>query len=711
MKFPQLLKILALGLVITAGTFTSAFAQAQGAQNTENILVNSLVIPMDNTSQGPAATGAFNLRAYGLVNRLLQNNIPVKWAIKFNKATKDATDFTATATRVAGNDGVASGSVNFAGGPFIVAPEYAALATAQITAFNNVVAGTTDDVTVYQVTAPTVADIRYTLVHKPQIAVGPDGGNFGTGVDQSIFDEAGIPNYTSVPDDLVNSNSCFTLAVQAHSVSSTFVNNYRNFVNNGGNLLLQCASINTFENNGTAAAGPGHFQVSNNYSVYGTNDGTEVTGTPVYPNPGMPFNQFIGDLNGNQDGAITDFFSASANFIHGNLVAAAHSNGTPNGGSNPNSYIATVSDLFASVGGHVFELGGHDYNRNGGNTVLGNINGKRMILNTIFVPVTRPCSTLSVPSVEGYKSVALGPTGPNGDVNGNGQLDSGDTVIWTVTYINRGLAPASNFQIADVIPTTPAPGFTLNTAVGITVTGTGTGTSALTVATANAGYNGAGNNNLLNAGGVLDANGKITITIPTKLGANAPAGIWANQSSATGTNVSGNVLSDDIDQNHPVTYPGGNINPPSNSVHQIILPTIDPTLVSTFRVTAAQASVTGRVLTPGGYGLGHAQVTIVNPATGASKSVFTNPFGFFTITGIDVGQLYSVAASAKGYEFPDAHSFVVNEDVAGLVFTGSYPADVKDPIDTPVKTGLPPAKSAPAPALKTLTKGSTRIAY
>ncbi|MEP7074933.1 MAG: carboxypeptidase-like regulatory domain-containing protein [Acidobacteriota bacterium] len=712
MKFPQLLKILALVLVITAGAFTSAFAQAQGAQNTENVLVNSLVIPMDNTNQGPAATGAFNLRAYGLVNRLLQNNIPVKWAIKFNKATKDTTDFTATVTRVAGNDGVGSGSVNFAGGPFIVAPEYAALALAQVTAFNNLVGGTTDDVTVYQVTTQSVADIRYTVVHKPKIAVGPDGGNFGTGVDQAVFAEAGIPttDYTSVPDDLVNSSSCFTLAVQAHSTSSAFVKNYQNFVSNGGNLLLQCASINTFENNPFS----GHFQVTNNYTVWGTNDNTDVTGgTLQYPNAGMPFNQFIGDINGDQDGAITDYINPTgSNFTNGNLISVRNSGGTTHNGSVANAYIATVSDLLPTVpGGNVFELGGHDYNRGQGNANLGNLNGKRMILNTIFVPVTRPCSNLSVPSVEGYKSVALGPTGPNGDVNGNGQLDSGDTVIWTVTYINRGLAPASNFQIADVIPTTPAPGFTLNTAVGTTVTVTALGTSGLTVATRNVGYTGAGNNNLLNAGGVLDANGKITITIPTKLGPAAPAGIWANQSSATGTNVSGNVLSDDIDQNHPVTYPGGNINPPANSVHQIILPTIDPTLVSTFRVTAAQASVTGRVLTPAGYGLSHAQVSIVNPATGASKSVFTNPFGFFTITGIDVGQLYSVAASAKGYEFLDAHSFVVNDDVAGLVFTASYPADVKDPIDTPVKTGLPPAKSDPAPALKTLTKGSTRIAY
>ncbi|MGH9819857.1 MAG: hypothetical protein ACRD43_06780, partial [Pyrinomonadaceae bacterium] len=204
MKFPQLLKVLALALVITTGALTQhAFSQAQDpAEDLQAVPVGSLVIPMDNTNQGPAATGAFNLRAYGLANRMLQNNIPIKWAIKFNKA-KDAVDFSATVTRIAGNDGPASCtnpttcSVNFAGGPFIVAPEYAALATAQITLFNNLISGTADDVTVFKVTTATNADIRYTLTHKPLIAVGPDGGNFGTGVDQSLFDEAGIPNYTS----------------------------------------------------------------------------------------------------------------------------------------------------------------------------------------------------------------------------------------------------------------------------------------------------------------------------------------------------------------------------------------------------------------------------------------------------------------------------------------------------------------------------------
>lgn len=65
--------------------------------NIQTITSGSLVIPMDNAMQ--SVSGYFNLKAYGLVNHLLQNNIPVKWAIKAGKS-KDGIDFSADAQRV-----------------------------------------------------------------------------------------------------------------------------------------------------------------------------------------------------------------------------------------------------------------------------------------------------------------------------------------------------------------------------------------------------------------------------------------------------------------------------------------------------------------------------------------------------------------------------------------------------------------------------------
>src|SRR5688572_13016990 len=58
----------------------------------ENIPAGTLIIPMDNVNQGDAGGTTFNLRAYGLANLLLQNNVPLKWAIKPGKA-KDDVDF------------------------------------------------------------------------------------------------------------------------------------------------------------------------------------------------------------------------------------------------------------------------------------------------------------------------------------------------------------------------------------------------------------------------------------------------------------------------------------------------------------------------------------------------------------------------------------------------------------------------------------------
>ncbi len=203
----------------------------------ENILSGALIIPMDNFHQGDAAFSAFNLRAYGLANLFLQNNIPVKWAIKPGKA-KDDLDFSANVTRIAGTEGIPGpADASFAGGPFIVTREFdTPFLRGLISTFN----GEGTPVTVYETNDDALVDIRYTLTHKPKIAVGPDGGNFGAGVFEGLFDRAGIPNYVLGVDDIDSAGQCFTLATQGHQTESTFVNTYRQFVVGGGNLFLQC---------------------------------------------------------------------------------------------------------------------------------------------------------------------------------------------------------------------------------------------------------------------------------------------------------------------------------------------------------------------------------------------------------------------------------------------------------------------------------------
>ena len=68
--------------------------------NIESFDIGALVIPMDNNYQNLGSVSDFNLKAYGLITRLLYANIPLKWAIKSGKV-KDGIDFTALTRQVA----------------------------------------------------------------------------------------------------------------------------------------------------------------------------------------------------------------------------------------------------------------------------------------------------------------------------------------------------------------------------------------------------------------------------------------------------------------------------------------------------------------------------------------------------------------------------------------------------------------------------------
>ncbi len=630
----------------------------------ETIGIGALIIPMDNAKQQRLGI-PFDLRAYGLANHLLQNNVPLKWAIKPNKS-KDDTDFTATVSRFAGDDGSASGTLSFSGGPFIVAAEYAAIAKGLITAFNASLGGA--GVTVYEVTTASVqVDIRYNLDHKPLIAIGPDGGNFGTGVHQDLFDEAAIPDYTSVTDESMQKDSCYTIATQAHSTSTLWVSSYNAFVRNGGNLLLQCASINTFENNPTF----GLFQTTAGYSVFGVNADNATTGPLVYPNGYMPFNQFIGELNGNQQGAISDYRLAPGSAFRPNTqIAARHTTGSiqniPNGTDIPSTdLVATVTkyENAGRPGGYVFELGGHDYDRvpgdpNAFSNALNDINGRRMILNTLFVPVTRPCSELQIPQVRGYKWVSQ-----TTDPDGNG-LDQGDTVTWTVVYTNVGEAAVSNFQIEDILPA----GIALTATGAQTVTVSGAGTSA----TKNAAYTGAGNNNLLSAGAILAKNGKITVTIPTTI--TVLEGIFKNWPTASGGGMpESGVRTDDLDDNDTVVYAGGNVHP-VGSIDQTVWQdpnssVLEPTVIAILGPSAAESSIVGRVQTTGGIGISGARLALTNATTGETRSAITNSFGLYTFEGLETGSFYVMSVSHKRYRFADAQrAFTLNDNISGFDF-------------------------------------------
>lgn len=636
----------------------------------ENIPSGALIIPMDNVNQGNAGGTTFNPRAYGLANLFLQNNIPVKWAIKPAKS-KDDVDFSANVTRIAGAEGVAGpANVSFSGGPFIIPQEFDTPSLRSlITTFNG--GGTA--VTVYKTNANAMVDIRYTLTHKPKIAIGPDGGNFGTSVHQTLFNTAGISNYTIVDNSIINASSCFTLATQAHSTDSQFVNLYKQFTLSGGNLLLQCASVNTYENNAN-----GHFQTTNpGYSVFGTNDNTAVDTTLIYPEGAMPFNQFIGIL-ANQDGAITEYaYAAGGGAANGNRIAARNS------GGEASKFVGTVSQLNGNAaGGTVFELGGHDYSRNNtGASEIAKLNGQRMILNAVFVPVNRPTECgLQQANVSGYKSVRrVIPAGPGGSIQ------PGNTVEWTIDYINNSPLDIPNFQIRDVIQAnlTFVAGSNLVTFVSA---------DGFSMASRNTLYDGIGNDStsdLLAAGAQLKVNGRIQVKVRMTVNANTPNGtVLRNQTVATGSNLtpSTSLNSDNVDAtNIDIAGPGST--PPPNSVPQSQNPASnDPTTFPVFFVpTAADASIEGSVRDVNGMGIGKALVTATNAATGVSSSVRTNTFGEYRIDGLQAGELYLVTVQHKRYVFPNGSvTFTLNDSVTGLAFIGNLPGG-REVVLSPVK--------------------------
>src|SRR5687768_798478 len=82
--------------------------------------------------------------------------------------------------------------------------------------------------------------------------------------------------------------------------------------------------------------------------------------------------------------------------------------------------------------------------------------------------------------------------------------------------------------------------------------------------------------------------------------------------------------------------------------------------------TAANSSVSGRVLNEAGRGVAGAQVMMQNHA-GNVVWAMTNPFGYYRFVGVPTGQTYLIAPRHKWYEF-QPRTIAVNDDLTGLDF-------------------------------------------
>lgn len=346
------------------------------AANLQTLATGSYVIPMDNILQ-LNASGNFNLRSYGLVIHLLNNNVKLKWVIKAGKS-KNGIDFAGTAEKILPSF-TAAAACNFIAGPFVIAAADTTGVAALVQAFytNNSLSGN-DRPSVYKLTAAAMnVDIRYDLSgFIPKVAILNDGGN--AAVHTGYIQKAAVPsgNYQiAIATDLFS--KCYTFASEPHAdtnaISSSKINAVKAFVTYGGNFLAQCEAVLSYENRSN-----GYFQTTTGI----VKDNTNIASSSLaYPNADLSFSQFQGDFSISQGGSIKNWqlvaFGAYKNNAHN------HANNTT--GSVPVGASVSKLNSSANAGGLVFYIGNHDFSST---TSYPSINGIRMYMNAVLTPVS-----------------------------------------------------------------------------------------------------------------------------------------------------------------------------------------------------------------------------------------------------------------------------------------------------------------------------------
>ena len=87
-------------------------------------------------------------------------------------------------------------------------------------------------------------------------------------------------------------------------------------------------------------------------------------------------------------------------------------------------------------------------------------------------------------------------------------------------------------------------------------------------------------------------------------------------------------------------------------------------------VTAAAASISGRVHDMNGMPI-RASLTLTEASTGAVHRAITGPFGYYSFEGVEVGNVYELRVTAKGYSFAeDSIIIVVADDLSDINLVG-----------------------------------------
>ncbi|MEP7074932.1 MAG: S8 family serine peptidase [Acidobacteriota bacterium] len=89
--------------------------------------------------------------------------------------------------------------------------------------------------------------------------------------------------------------------------------------------------------------------------------------------------------------------------------------------------------------------------------------------------------------------------------------------------------------------------------------------------------------------------------------------------------------------------------------------------------TAALATISGRVSTKDGFGVGSIGLVLTDAATGQVRIAVTNSFGYYSFRNLPIDHLYVVAVSEtkKVSIASNSRSFMLSDDLAGLNFTAT----------------------------------------
>lgn len=84
--------------------------------------------------------------------------------------------------------------------------------------------------------------------------------------------------------------------------------------------------------------------------------------------------------------------------------------------------------------------------------------------------------------------------------------------------------------------------------------------------------------------------------------------------------------------------------------------------LATTLVTAANATISGRVVRPGGRGIGNAVLVLSGGTLTEPRYYRTNPFGYYSFENIQTGQTYVLSIESKGYTFANPTRVITLQD-------------------------------------------------